>query len=237
MARAQELADWEGFNKRARIEKRRQAARHWHCDLCRGLRQYGPETATCTLDNDGGVTLLIGSQSTGQGHATSYAQLIAEHLGLTPDGAGVFRAIPTGSNRRPAPADRAQFRSAASRSPAPREARRATQGDCDRCAGSRSGDLEFAMAPCASPARIALFHLPISPRIRPRPKSSGPKTFGAEPPTFPNGTHIAEVDIDPATGDVDIMNYVIVDDFGATLNPLCSPARCMAARCRVSDRL
>ena len=38
-----------------------------------------------TLDRDGGVTLLIGSQSTGQGHATSYAQLIAERLDLPPD--------------------------------------------------------------------------------------------------------------------------------------------------------
>src|SRR6202012_5807873 len=38
--------------------------------------------------------------------------------------------------------------------------------------------------------------------------------------TFPNGTHIAEVEIDPATGIIRIANYVIVDDFGVTLNPL-----------------
>src|SRR5207247_6971402 len=43
-----------------------------------------------------------------------------------------------------------------------------------------------------------------------------------EPPqeTFPNGTHLAEVEIDPDTGAVQIVNYVVVDDFGATLNPL-----------------
>ena len=45
----------------------------------------GPETATVRLENDGSVTVLIGSQSTGQGHATAYAQLVAEHLGLAPD--------------------------------------------------------------------------------------------------------------------------------------------------------
>jgi carbon-monoxide dehydrogenase large subunit len=39
-------------------------------------------------------------------------------------------------------------------------------------------------------------------------------------PTYPNGTHIAEVEIDEATGHVDIVNYVVVDDFGMTLNPL-----------------
>ena len=44
--------------------------------------------------------------------------------------------------------------------------------------------------------------------------------FGTEPPTFPNGTHIAEVEVDPDTGATAILNYVVVDDFGVTLNPL-----------------
>jgi carbon-monoxide dehydrogenase large subunit len=44
--------------------------------------------------------------------------------------------------------------------------------------------------------------------------------FGVEPPTYPNGTHIAEVEIDPDTGGTSIVRYVVVDDFGATLNPL-----------------
>ncbi|MEC9402491.1 MAG: molybdopterin cofactor-binding domain-containing protein, partial [Pseudomonadota bacterium] len=38
--------------------------------------------------------------------------------------------------------------------------------------------------------------------------------------TYPNGTHVCEVEIDPDTGDVAIVNYVIVDDFGVTVNPL-----------------
>ena len=38
--------------------------------------------------------------------------------------------------------------------------------------------------------------------------------------TYPNGTHLAEVEIDAGTGAVDIVNYVVVDDFGVTLNPL-----------------
>jgi carbon-monoxide dehydrogenase large subunit len=41
-----------------------------------------------------------------------------------------------------------------------------------------------------------------------------------EQPTYPNGTHIVEVEIDPATGTTAILRYVVVDDFGATLNPL-----------------
>jgi carbon-monoxide dehydrogenase large subunit len=44
--------------------------------------------------------------------------------------------------------------------------------------------------------------------------------FGPDVPTFPNGTHIAEVEVDPQTGVTAILKYVVVDDFGATLNPL-----------------
>ena len=45
-------------------------------------------------------------------------------------------------------------------------------------------------------------------------------TFSPPQATYPNGTHVAEVEIDPATGETQIVNYVVVDDFGATLNPL-----------------
>src|SRR6202034_172864 len=51
-------------------------------------------------------------------------------------------------------------------------------------------------------------------------KLSASATFASADGTFPNGTHIAEVEIDPATGIIRIANYVIVDDFGVTLNPL-----------------
>jgi carbon-monoxide dehydrogenase large subunit len=44
-------------------------------------------------------------------------------------------------------------------------------------------------------------------------------TWTPEQPTYPNGTHIAEVEVDPATGVTKIVNYVVVDDFGVTLNP------------------
>ena len=49
---------------------------------------------------------------------------------------------------------------------------------------------------------------------------TGTDKFTQADGTYPNGTHIAEVEIDPATGVTKIVNYVIVDDFGVTLNPL-----------------
>jgi carbon-monoxide dehydrogenase large subunit len=49
---------------------------------------------------------------------------------------------------------------------------------------------------------------------------NGSATFNSADGTYPNGTHVAEVEIDPATGIIKVVNYVIVDDFGVTLNPL-----------------
>ena len=46
------------------------------------------------------------------------------------------------------------------------------------------------------------------------------KNHNNESPTFPNGCHICEVEVDPQTGQVEIMDYTVVDDFGVTLNPI-----------------
>src|SRR5207244_9860267 len=51
-------------------------------------------------------------------------------------------------------------------------------------------------------------------------KLNASSSFTSADGTYPNGTHLAEVEIDPATGIIKIVNYVIVDDFGVTLNPL-----------------
>ncbi len=145
LARAQELVDWNGFTKRAASSKRAGKLRGI------GIATYieacganGPETAVVRLDPDGGVTVLIGSQSTGQGHATSYAQLVAERLDLPPDrvrvvqgdtdaiatgaGTGGSSSIPVGG----VSVDRAS-----------KDAGRAAQGNRRRCLGGggrRSGD-------------------------------------------------------------------------------------------------
>src|SRR5258708_7129837 len=84
--RAQEIIDWNGFGKRAAASKKARKLRGI------GLATYieacgnnGPDAATVRLERDGNVTVLAGSQSTGQGHKTAYAQLVAEHLDLPPE--------------------------------------------------------------------------------------------------------------------------------------------------------
>ena len=85
------------------------------------------------------------------------------------------------------------------------------------------GDLEIAdgAVRVAGTDRAISFAGSRQPR-RTRPTTSSPPhdTFTPTAPTYPNGTHLAEVEIDPATGATRIVNYVVVDDFGVTLNPL-----------------
>jgi len=224
LARAQVLADWDGFNKRAAQSKRAHRLRGigiaTYVEAC---GNNGPEAAALTLDRDGGVTLLIGSQSTGQGHATSYAQLVAEQLDLPPEhvrvvqgdtdriksgaGTGGSSSIPVGG----VSVDRAAKTLARQLKDIAAEILEAAADDLEIVNGS---------VRIAGTDRVVLFaDLATHPRA-PSDKLRAAEEFSVEPPTFPNGTHIAEVEIDADTGATSIERYVVVDDFGATLNPL-----------------
>ncbi len=224
MARAQEIADWGGFSKRAAASKRAGKLRGigiaTYVEAC---GNNGPETAVVRLDRDGGVTVLIGSQSTGQGHATSYAQLVAERLDLPPErvrvvqgdtdliatgaGTGGSSSIPVGG----VSVDRASKTLAEQLKQLAADALEAAATDMEIADGT--------VRVAGTDRAISFVDLAAHPQATPE-RLSATKDFGTEQPTFPNGTHIAEVEVDPDTGATAIRNYVVVDDFGATLNPL-----------------
>jgi carbon-monoxide dehydrogenase large subunit len=224
LARAQELADWDGFNKRAAQSRRDGRLRGigiaTYVEAC---GNNGPETASLNLDSDGGVTLLIGSQSTGQGHATSYSQLVAERLDLPPErvrviqgdtdrirtgaGTGGSSSIPVGG----VSVDRATRKLAEQIKEIAADALEAAITDLEIVDGS--------VCIAGTDRAITFTDLAAHPRAA-ADKLRAAEEFAVEPPTYPNGTHIAEVEIDPDTGATDIVRYIVVDDFGATLNPL-----------------
>ncbi|MGH6994138.1 MAG: xanthine dehydrogenase family protein molybdopterin-binding subunit [Stellaceae bacterium] len=224
MARAQEIAGWDGFNKRAAESKRAGRLRGiglaTYVEACGG---NGPETATVRLDRDGGVTVVIGTQSTGQGHATSYAQIVADKLDLPPEkvrvvqgdtdamatggGTGGSSSIPVGG----VSVDRASIKLADQLKELAAEALEAAVGDMEIADG--------AVRVAGTDRAISFVDIATHPQAKPE-RLSAASDFAPDQPTFPNGTHIAEVEIDPLTGATTILNYVIVDDFGATLNPL-----------------
>ena len=224
MARAMDAADWKGFSRRhaaaTKAKKLRGIGFATYVEACGG---NGPETAVLRMGEDGGVTILIGSQSSGQGHHTAYAQLVAEHLDLPPDrvvliqgdtdliktgvGTGGSSSIPCGG---------------ASVAGAARKLADNLKALSVDLLEASVADLEISDASVrvAGTDRAASF----SDIARaPRTDHSLLTTQDAwEPPgaTYPNGTHVVEVEIDPDTGETAIVNYVVVDDFGVTLNPM-----------------
>ncbi len=224
LARAQELADWKGFTKRAAQSKRRGRLRGigiaTYIEACGG---NGPETATIKLERDGTVTVLIGTQSTGQGHATSYAQIIADRLDLPPEkvrvvqgdtdaiatgeGTGGSSSIPVGG----VSVDRAGTKLADQLKELGAEVLEAAAADLE----IEGGTVRVA----GTDRAISFAALAAHPQATPE-RLRAASDFAPDQPTFPNGTHIVEVEVDPATGGTQILQYVVVDDFGVTLNPL-----------------
>lgn len=224
LKRAMEIAEWKEFPKRAKAAKKQGLIRGIglasYVEICGVM---GEETANVRLDPNGDVTVLIGTQSSGQGHQTAYAQIVAEQFGLPPErvhihqgdtdeiatglGTGGSASIPTGG----VCVERAAGDLGKKLKELAAQALEASAGDLEitdgviRIAGTdRSISFaDLAKRPGADPSKL-----------------NGSATFASADGTYPNGTHLAEVEIDPATGIIRIVNYVIVDDFGKTLNPL-----------------
>jgi carbon-monoxide dehydrogenase large subunit len=188
------------------------------------------EFAELRFDQSGTLTILMGTQSSGQGHQTAYTQLAAERLGIDPDkvrvlqgdtgaisfgrGTGGSRSIPVGGASLVQAADKliAKGRRIAA------YLFEAAEADVEFADGvfsvsgtdRRLGIEEVARA-AFDPARQA-------PGVEPGFDESG--HFTPPQPTFPNGCHVCEVEIEPDTGHIDILRYLVIDDFGTVINPL-----------------
>jgi len=224
MKRAMEVAAWKDFSKRAKAAKRQGLVRGiglgTYVEVCGTM---GEETAQVRLDPTGDVTILIGTQSTGQGHQTAYAQLVSEQFGIAPErvhiiqgdtdqvatglGTGGSSSIPSGG----VSVERATRKLGASLKEIAADALE-----------TGAADLEFnngAIRVAGTDRAISFADLAKRAGSDPS-KLSASEAFSSADGTYPNGTHLAEVEIDPATGAIHVVNYVIVDDFGVTLNPL-----------------
>ena len=188
------------------------------------------EFAELRFDPSGTLTVLMGTQSSGQGHQTAYTQLAAERLGVAPEkirvaqgdtaaisfgrGTGGSRSIPVGGAALSEAADKlvAKGRRIAAHLFEAAEADVEFADGAFAVAGTdrRLGIEEIAQA-AFDPARQA-------PGVEPGFDESG--HFTPPQPTFPNGCHVCEVEIEPETGHIEILRYLVVDDFGTVINPL-----------------
>jgi carbon-monoxide dehydrogenase large subunit len=224
LGRAQEVIDWKGFGHR--VAQSRKAGKLRGIGLATYIEacgSNGPDAATVQLEANGNVTVLAGSQSTGQGHKTAYAQLVAAHLDLPPERVTVIQGdtdlIATGAGTGGSSSITCGGASVAAASQKladnlkmlAADALEAAQGDLEIADGAvriAGTDRAVAFADLAAASTTAPALLSVTDQV------------GPPQPTYPNGTHVAEVEIDPETGVTDIVGYVVVDDFGVTLNPI-----------------
>jgi carbon-monoxide dehydrogenase large subunit len=224
LSRAQALADWPGFPVRA--EKARGQGRLRGIGIATYIEacgSNGPDTATLSLEKDGRIRLLVGTQTTGQGHDTSYSQIVADHLSVAPDRVSMLQGdtaqIATGTGTGGSSSIPAGGNSVALAAAKLAEQLKDIAADALEAAPR---DLEFSdgrVRVVGTDRAITLADLAAHPKAS-ADKLRAADAFTPKAPTYPNGTHIAEVEIDAATGRTAIVNYVIVDDFGVSLNPL-----------------
>jgi aerobic carbon-monoxide dehydrogenase large subunit len=182
------------------------------------------------FDPSGELTILAGTLSHGQGHDTVYTQMISEWLGVPPEkirlaqadtdevaiGRGTYgsRSMMVGGNALRAAADEVIERGK-------RFAAHFMETDT---ADITFADGSFTIAgtdrsmPLAQVAQMSFtpMGLPIDLGVG----LQGAGTASADVPSFPNGCHICEVEVDAETGTVQIDRYTVVDDIGLVVNPL-----------------
>ena len=245
LQKALELADYKNFGKR-----KRESARHGklrgigfsaYIEACviapsQAVGSLGCgvglwESAEVRVNPTGSVEVLTGTHSHGQGHETTFAQLVSERLGIPIDNVSIVHGD----------TDKVQFgmgtygsRSGAVGMSAIVKALDKVEAKAKKVAShmleAAEGDIEFkdgkftvtgtdksaAWGEVALNAYIA--HKFAGQELEPGLKEGAfydPTNF-----TFPSGVHICEVEIDPGTGQTEIVAWSAVDDFGVVVNPM-----------------
>jgi carbon-monoxide dehydrogenase large subunit len=232
LKKALDASDWKGFSKRKRESKKRGKVRGI------GIGCYLEVTAPANkemggiaFDPDGGVTIRTGTLDYGQGHATPFAQVLSDKLGVPFDKVRILQGDSdellagggTGGSRSMMNSGQAIVEAAA---------KVVEQGQqiASHALEASAGDIEFKdgrfvvagtdraidIMTLAQNVRSGAIKLPPE-----APQSLDVKHVSdGAPAAYPNGCHVCEVEIDPDTGDITIAKYTAVNDFGTVINPL-----------------
>ena len=224
--------DWDGFETRraeaAARGKKRGIGVAYYLEATGGS---ATENAKVVFADDGMVDVYVGTQSTGQGHETAYAMLTHHELGVPlekirvkqgdsetlPDGGG------TGGARSLYSEGQAILVTTAS------VVEKGKQAAAEHLEAAVA-DIEFTpaegrFAVAGTDRAVGILDLAAAQRRRVAAGQSAilldaMETAKIEAHTFPNGCHVAEVEVDPETGVVSVPRYIVVDDVGHALNPL-----------------
>jgi carbon-monoxide dehydrogenase large subunit len=231
MDRVMAMIDHAGFEARREEAKSRGKLRG--IAVSNSIERAGspiPETIEIRFDSTGTVTIFAGTKDQGQSHDTMYKQLLSDKLGIDTDmvrlvdgdtdkvthGLGTFgsRSAMIGGTALHLAADKiiekgtkiaAQVLEAAEADIAYED------GEFKIVGTDRSIDIHEL-------AKIAYNPMRMPKGIEPGLAEKG--TFQPERPSFPNGCHGVEIEIDPETGKTELISYCVVDDVGNVINPL-----------------
>ena len=224
-------SDWQGYAARREASRRQGRLRG------RGIGQYLEATAPASqemggirFEEDGAVTIITGTLDYGQGHAAAFAQVLTTYLGipferirlLQGDSDQLLAGGGTGGSRSIMASGAAII--AASRAVIERGLPLAAH-----LLEAAPADIEFAdgrFAITGTDRGISLIELAAHLRQHPAlpegiPDSLDVSLVEKSPVSaFPNGCHVAEVEVDPETGVISLDRYETVNDFGNIINPL-----------------
>jgi len=220
--RALELADYDNFNRRRRESAKRKKLRGIGVS-CMLEHAGAMPMEQASVSFPGGEQIILGCnvQSTGQGHATVFPRLLGERLGIdaakiqhrhgdTAMGLSGFASV---GSRSAMCAGSAIVRAADVMLTKGKKVASALLEASEADIQYRNGNFEVV----GTDRKISLFET--AKRAKEIGESLDTKEKTETPLTFPNGCHIAEVEIDPETGAVDLVTYTAVDDPGVMLDP------------------
>ena len=228
-------ADWDGFAARKREARARGMLRGI------GIGQYlevtGPpskEMGGIRFEDDGTVTIITGTLDYGQGHATPFAQVLSARLGVPFER---IRLLQGDSDELLAGGGTGGSKSLMASGTAIAEASDLVIEQGRKLAAhvleAATADIAFEIGARGGRFRIAgtdreIGIMELADRVRGAsdlpadlPRTLSVRHVANGPPfSYPNGCHIAEVEVDPDTGTVSVVRYTMVNDFGVIVNPL-----------------
>jgi len=228
---ALDLADRKGLAKRKAEARKR--GKLLGFGLSNTIERAGApslEGAEVRFERDGSVTMFSGSNNQGQGHETAFKQIVCDRLGLDPrevqyiqgDTDEVFFGEGTGGSRSATLAGSAFFM-------ATDKVVKKAHAIAAHMLKVDEADLNFdegVFSTSKTNRTLTIKELAgasLNPANLPQGMEPGltqTAVYQAPVNNYPNGCHIAEVEIDRETGKVDIVRYSVVDDFGTMINPL-----------------
>jgi len=200
----------------------------------RGMRQVaGHDAATVRVEPTGEVRGFVSAASQGQGHATTFAQVLADELGVPIEAVTIVEGdterCPYGSGSF---ASRSMVVSGGALVLAARRVREKITAIAAHMLEAAGPDLTIEAGTIAvrgAPGRAVtiaevadLAHRPSGGTLPPGvdPGLEATQYYDPPPATFSNGTHVAVVEVDPETGQVAIVSHVVVEDCGRIVNPM-----------------